>query len=237
MFKWIRKTSTLPPFVARLTGVGVNGAHVALGRCYRDSIRLPNVDRRAPLSSKKKTGAGSSRSRCHWVVEPTDALRRRLAFGFASLRGDGRDSEVIGSDQSSEFEGWNTSSGGTFSPNVRTTRAILRLRVSARLSSTGVVGVGGTSNERGERVADGVHVSADDWGTELRRMRGRGLTPGCRDLIASINGTVDSSASVEESEVLRSDSLEDEEAWEGSNGGKLSELVLASSKIVNCRWR
>jgi len=96
-----------------------------------------------------------------------------------------------------------------------------------------VVGVGGTS--RGERVADGTWVSDDDWGTELRRMRGRGLTPECRDLTASISGTDESSPSVEDSDVLRSDSLEDEEVWEGNSGGKLSELARPSSKMEYCR--
>jgi len=106
------------------------------------------------------------------------------------------------------------------------------------LSSTSIVGVGKTSNEkeRGAWVADAAQVLANDWGTELR-MRGHGLTPGCKDLIASINGMVGSSVSIQESELLRSDSLEDEEAWEGSNGGKLLELVRASSKTVYCRWR
>ena len=66
-------------------------------------------------------------------------------------------------------------------------------------------------------------------------MRGRGLTPGCRDLTASINGTEESSASTEESDMLRSDSLEDEEVWDGNSGGKLSELVRPSSKIEYCR--
>jgi hypothetical protein len=131
----------------------------------------------------------------------------------------------------------NTSSGGTFSPNVRTTRAILRLRISARLDSIGVVGVDGPSKEEesGERVADETWVSDDDWGTELRRMRGRGSTPEFRDLTASINGTADSSVSTEDSDMLRSDSLEDEEAWEGNSGGKLSELTRASSKTEYCR--
>ena len=169
------------------------------------------------------------------MFEPTDALRRRLAFELVTLRGAVRGSEVVFSCRS---EGRNTSSGGTFSPNVRTTRAILRLRTSVRLGSTGVVGVGGMSKEKemGERVADGAPLSDDDRGRELRRMRGRGLTPWCRDLTAGINGTDDSSVSAEESEVLRSDSLEDDETWEGNSGGKLSELARASSKMEYCRW-
>jgi hypothetical protein len=67
-------------------------------------------------------------------------------------------------------EGRNTSSGGTFSPNRRTTRAILRLRVSARLSSIGVAGVSGVSmllGERGDRGTDGCTRESGD--TELRR--------------------------------------------------------------------
>ena len=80
---------------------------------------------------------------------------------------------------------------------------------------------------------DTAQVSADDRGTELR-MRGHGLTPGCKDLIVRINGTLSSSVSIQELELLRSDSLKDEEAWEGSNGSKLSELVHASLKTVYC---
>jgi hypothetical protein len=65
------------------------------------------------------------------------------------------------------------------------------------LSSTSIVGVGKTSNEkeRGAWVADAAQVLANDWGTELR-MRGHGLTPGCKDLIVSINSMVSSSVSI-----------------------------------------
>jgi len=143
----------------------------------------------------------------------------------------------------SKSEGGNTSSAGTFSPNVRTTRAILRLRVSARLSSLGEVGVNGGMSEdrvvvvRGVRTERGTWESDDDRGTELRRMMGRSSLPGCWDLTASINGTADADSSVEESDVLSSDSLEDEEAWEGNNEGRLSELDRGCSKTEHCRWR
>lgn len=121
------------------------------------------------------------------------------------MRGEDRDSG-----RGFESDWWNTSSGGTFSPNVRTTRAILRLRSSVRLSSIGEVGVGGTSKEaeRGERTAAATRGSEDAGCVELRRMTGRSLLPGCLDRTASIKGAADSS--VEESDVLSSDSLEEE---------------------------
>jgi hypothetical protein len=172
-----------------------------------------------------------------------------LAFGFLSLREVDRDSSSVVDGTGffsgqSKSEGGNTSSGGTFSPNVRTTRAILRLRVSARLGSIGEVGVSAEMSEdrevvvRGERIeAGGTWESDDDRGTELRRMRGRSSLPGSWDLTASINGTADADSSVEESDMLSSDSLEDEEAWEGINEGRLSELDRGCSMTEHCRWR
>lgn len=169
-----------------------------------------------------------------------------MAFGFVSLRGADRDSSSV-VDGTGFFsglpksEGGNTSSGGTFSPNVRTTRAILRLRVSARLTSIGEVGASGEMSAgrkevvRGERIEGGTWES-DDTGTELTRMRGRSSLPGCWDLTASINGTAGTDSSVEDSDMLSSESLEEEEAWEGNNEGRLSELDRGSSKTEHCRW-
>jgi hypothetical protein len=110
---------------------------------------------------------------------------------------------------------------------VRITRAILRLRASTELACVGVVGVGGTSKE-GERVKRGVACTrelGDDRGTVSRKMRGRGVPSGRRDLLVTTNGTSDST---EESDVLSSDSLEDEAAWE-NGAGKLSVLPRGSS--------
>jgi len=160
------------------------------------------------------------------VLEPTDALRRRLLFVVDRVRDAGRVSSSIVVDtglfsRPSLPGAWNTSSGGTFSPSVRITRAILRLRASAVLSCFGVVGVGRTSKE-GEQVKRGVactRVSDDDMVS--RKMRGRGLAPGRWDLVASTTGTFDST---EESDVLSSDSLEDE-AVEEKGSGELSELA------------
>jgi len=105
-------------------------------------------------------------------------------------------------------EDWNTSSAGTFSPNVRTTRAILRLRASARLGSIGVVGVGGTSvfAESGERGTE--WLSGGDKGTEFtQRTRGPGASPEGRDFAARTNG-IDTSC-VDEPAKVRRDSLDD----------------------------
>lgn len=168
------------------------------------------------------------------MLEPTDALRRRLLFVVDRVRDTGRDSSSIvvhtGSfSRSSLSEAWNTSSGGTFSPSVRITRAILRLRASAVLSFFGVVGVGSTSKE-GERAKRGVactrvSVSDDDTVTVSRKMRGRGAAPGRCDLVASTTGTSDST---EESDVLSSESLEDE-AMRENGSGELSELARGGS--------
>jgi hypothetical protein len=161
------------------------------------------------------------------VLEPTDALRRRLLFVADRVGDTGRVSSSIVVDtgsfsRSSLSEAWNTSSGGTFSPKVRITRAILRLRTSAVLSCFGVVGVDRASRE--ERVKRGVastRVSDDDRGTVSRKMRGRGVAPERWDVVASTTGTPDST---EESDMLSSDSLE-EEAVEGNGSGELSELA------------
>lgn len=120
-------------------------------------------------------------------------------------------------------EPWNTSSGGTFSPSVRITRAILRLRASAVLSCFGVVGVGRASKEgeRGKRGVACTRVSDDDTGTVSRKMRGRGVPPARCDLVARTAGTSDST---EKSDVLSSESLEDEAVWENGSG-ELSELA------------
>lgn len=106
---------------------------------------------------------------------------------------------------------------------MRITRAILRLRASVVLSCFGVVGVGGTSKE-GEWVKRGVactRASDDDRGTVSRKMRGREVAPGRWDLVAGSSGTCDS---VERSDMLSSESLEDE-AVEENGSGKLSELA------------
>jgi hypothetical protein len=162
------------------------------------------------------------------VLEPTDALRRRLLFVAERVRDTGRVSSSIVVDTGSfstpsMSEPWNTSSGGTFSPSVRITRAILRLRTSAVLSCFGVVGVGRASKEE-EQVKRGVactRVSDDDRGTVSRKMRGRGVAPGRWDLGASTTGRSDST---EESDVLSSESLEDEAVRENGSG-ELSELA------------
>lgn len=118
--------------------------------------------------------------------------------------------------RSSLSESWNTSSGGTFSPSVRITRAILRLRASAVLSCFGVVGVGRASEEE-EQVKRGVactRVSDDERAaTVSRKMRGRVVAPGRRDLVASTT-----SDSTKVSDVLSSESLEDEAVEENGNG-------------------
>jgi hypothetical protein len=156
------------------------------------------------------------------VLEPTDALRRRLVFVLDRVRdtgGRGSRSIVVDTGSFSRpslSEPWNTSSGGTFSPSVRITRAILRLRASAVLICFGVVGVGRTSKE--ELVKRGVactRASEDDRGTVSRKMRGRGVAPVRSDLAACTTGTSDST---EESDVLRSESLEDEAVEENGNG-------------------
>jgi hypothetical protein len=118
----------------------------------------------------------------------------------------------------------------------------LRLRVSVRLGSIGEVGASGGMSEdrkevvRGERIEAGTWESDDDRGTELRRMRGRSSLPGCWDLTANINGTADADSSVEDSDMLSSESLEDEETWEGNNEGRLSELDRGCRKTEHCRW-
>jgi hypothetical protein len=131
------------------------------------------------------------------VLEPTDALRRRLVLVVADrVRDTGRVSTSIVVDTGSFSgpslsEAWNTSSGGTFSPSVRITRAILRLRASAVPSCFGVVGVGRTSKEE-EQVKRGVactRVSDDDRVTVSRKMRGREVAPARWDLVASTAGT------------------------------------------------
>lgn len=124
----------------------------------------------------------------------------------------------------STSEDRNTSSGGTLSPNVRTTRAILRLRASARLGSIGVVGVMSTSafGERGVACAWG---SDDDRGAELKRMIGRRAPLGHGGWTSTTNGTADSY--VDESDVLRRDSFEEDAARESEGSGKLSELEVA----------
>lgn len=108
------------------------------------------------------------------------------------------------------------------------TRAILRLRASAVLSCFGVVGVGRES--RVEQVKRGVACTrvSDDRGTVSRKMRGRGGAPARWDLVA---GTSDST---EESDVLRSESLEDE-AVEENGSGELS--VLARGGSSSKSWR
>jgi hypothetical protein len=104
------------------------------------------------------------------------------------------------------------------------TRAILRLRASAEFTCTGVVGVGGTSIEE-ERVKRGVACTRDgERGTVSRKIRGRGVR---RDRVATTNDTFDSSV---ESDVLSSDSLEDEAPWENVGSGKLSMLGRDSAK-------
>lgn len=157
--------------------------------------------------------------------EPTDALRRRwllVLLEVDRVRDTGRVSNSIVVDTGSFSrsylsESWNTSSGGTFSPNVRITRAILRLRASAVFSCFGVVGVGRASKEE-EQVKRGVactRVSDDDRGTVSRRMRGRGVACGRWDLFANTSGTSDST---EASDMLSSESLEDEAARENGKG-------------------
>jgi hypothetical protein len=92
------------------------------------------------------------------------------------------------------------------------TRAILRLRASTELACVGVVGVGGMSKE-GERVKRGVACTREsdgDRGTASRKMTGRGLPSRRWDLVVTNSGTSDSTE--EESDVLSSDSLEDEAA-------------------------
>jgi len=92
------------------------------------------------------------------------------------------------------------------------TRAILRLRASTEFACVGVVGVGGMSRE-GERVKRGVactRESDEDRGTASRKMTGRGLPPRGWDLVVTTSGRSDSTE--EESDVLSSDSLEDEAA-------------------------
>jgi hypothetical protein len=161
------------------------------------------------------------------VLEPTEALRRRLFFVVDRARVTSRVSTTTVVDTRSfsrpSFpEAWNTSSGGTFSPSVRITRAILRLRTSAVLSCCGVVGVGRVSRE--EQVKRGVactRVLDDDTGRVSRKIMGRGVAPGRWDLVAS---TIATSDSTEVSDVLSSDSLEDEAAEE-SGSGELSELA------------
>ena len=109
------------------------------------------------------------------------------------------------------------------------TRAILRLRASTELACVGVVGVGGMSRE-GERVKRGVactRESEDERGTASTKMTGRGLPSRRRDLVVTISGTSDSAE--EQSDVLSSDSLEDEAAWKNGAIGKLSVLVRGSS--------
>jgi hypothetical protein len=106
------------------------------------------------------------------------------------------------------------------------TRAILRLRASAQFGSIGVVGVGGTSALEGWGSEGGR-------GTEWTRTR-RWVSRTNGDLAASISGTSDSS--VEQSDVLSSDSLDEEEEERESDGsGKLSELARGSSRIEH--WR
>jgi hypothetical protein len=166
------------------------------------------------------------------VLEPTDALRRRLLFVVDRVRDTARVSSNVVVDtgsfsRSSLSEALNTSSGGTFSPSVRITRAILRLRASAVLSCFGVVGVGRTSNE-GERAMRGVactRVSDDDRVTVSRKIRGRGVAPARWDLVASTTGMSDST---EVSDVLSSESLDDEAARENGSG-ELSELARGGS--------
>jgi hypothetical protein len=166
------------------------------------------------------------------VLEPTDALRRRLVLVAGDrVRDTGRVSTSIVVDSGSFSrpslsEAWNTSSGGTFSPSVRITRAILRLRASAVPSCFGVVGVGRTSKEE-EQVKRGVACTrvSDDRVTVSRKMRGRGVAPEPWDLVASTTGT---SCSTEESDVLSSESLEDEAVTENGSG-ELSELARGGS--------
>ena len=130
----------------------------------------------------------------------------------------------------SESDDWNTSSVGTFSPNVRTTRAILRLRASARLGWIGVVGVGGTSvfAESGERGRE--WLSGGDKGTEFRqRTRGLGASPERRDLTARANGI--GTSSVDDPAMVRRDSLDDLGSRECEANGKISEGIGGSSKM------
>ena len=174
------------------------------------------------------------------MLEPTDALRRRLPCVVDRVRVTGRVSSSIVVDtelfsRPSLSEAWNTSSGGTFSPSVRITRAILRLRASVALSCFGVLGVDGTS-ETVERVRRGVACTrvSDDRGTVSRKMRGRGVAPGLWDLVAITTGTTDSAEEVPD--VLSSESLEDE-AVEENGSGELSELARGwSSKSGRWRW-
>lgn len=173
---------------------------------------------------EEKTGAGSSRSRCHCELEPTEALRRRWLFVDSGRAIDREMRTFVVLVSTGVFwalsvsEGWNTSSAGTFSPNVRTTRAILRLRASARLGSIGVVGVGGTSvfAESGERGKE--WLSGGDKGMEFRqRTRGRGASPAeHRDLAA--NGIGPSSV-----DIVRRDSLDDLGSQEYDANSEFSE--------------
>jgi len=129
-------------------------------------------------------------------------------------------------------EDWNTRSAGTFSPNVRTTRAILRLRASARLGSIGVVGVGGTSvmAESGVRGTDSKELSWGVKGAEFtQRTRGRGASPERRDLAARTNGI--GTSSVDDSDIARRDSLDDP----GSREGEIPKSIGASS--ITEHWR
>jgi len=133
-------------------------------------------------------------------------------------------------------EGWNTNSAGTFSPNVRTTRAILRLRASARLGSMGVVGVGGTSvmAESGVRGTDCKGSSGGDKGVEFRqRTRGRGTSPERRDLVARTNGI--GTSSVDDSDLARRDSLDDPGSRESDANSEISESIGGSSIMEHCR--
>jgi hypothetical protein len=174
------------------------------------------------------------------VLEPTDALRRRLLFVVDRVRVTGRVSSSIVSDtgSSSSSAAWNTSSGGTFSPSVRITRAILRLRTSAVLSCLGVLGVGGTSEEFKWGVGVGVactRVSDDDRDMVSRKMTGRGVAPAPARwdfFFVSITGKSDSTE--EESDVLSRDSLEDEAVAENGSG-ELSELARGWSSSKSGR--
>lgn len=137
-------------------------------------------------------------------------------------------------------EGWNTSSAGTSSPNVRTTRAIFLLRASARLGSTGVIGVGGTSAmaESGVRWRDWKELLS--WrvkGAEFRhRMRGTGASPERRDLAARINGIGISSA--DDSDLVRRDSMDDPGSRESDANSEISDSIGGSSIMEHWRrWR
>ena len=163
---------------------------------------------------EEKTGSGSSRSRCHCEFEPNEALRLRWLFVDRERDIDREPTSFVVLVCTAVFSGlpvsedWKTNSAGTFSPNVRTTRAILRLRASARLGSIGVVGVGGTSvfAESGERGTE--WLSGGDKGTEFtQRTRGPGASPERRGLDTRANGI--GTSSIDEPTMVRRDSLDD----------------------------